>query len=220
MLVALLALFVALGGPAQARRLINGADIAKGTVRSTQIKDHTIGVRDISKVAVRDLRSTPNGSITAAKLGGAAVTAGKIAAGAVTGVTLADGAVGTTKLADGSVNGAKIADGSLTTNDIARFSGRFKIAAPYLTSIPAHSCWNGEPQTLAPEVAGADISQDAVLVTPLGPNYDEKSLSLTARTSGSAQPSRFVLSICNVTDVAVTPPPAGISFSYVVFDIP
>jgi hypothetical protein len=210
MIVALVALFVALGGPAQARRLINGADIAKGTVRSKQIKDHTIGVRDISTVAVRDLRSTPTGSITAAKL----------AAGAVTGAALADGAVGTTKLADGSVTGAKIADGSLTTNDIARFSGRFKIVAPYLTPIAAHSCWNGEPQTLAPEVAGADISQDAVLVTPLGPSYDEKSLSLTARTSGSTQPSRFVLSICNVTDVTVTPPATGISFSYVVFDIP
>jgi hypothetical protein len=220
MLVALVALFVALGGPAQARRLIDGADIAKGTIRGTQIKDRTIGVRDISKAAVRQLQSTPAGSINAAKLGGAAVTAGKIAANAVTTVTLADGAVGTTKLADGSVNGAKIADGSLTTNDIARFSGRFKIAAPYLTAIGPHSCWTGEPQTLAPEVAGADISQDAVLVTPLGPNYDEKSLSLTARTSGSTQPSRFVLSICNVTDGTVQPPPAGISFSYVVFDIP
>ena len=38
MLIALLALFVALGGPAQARKLINGADIRKGTVRGAQIK--------------------------------------------------------------------------------------------------------------------------------------------------------------------------------------
>ncbi len=32
MLVALLALFVALGGPAQAKRLIDGKDIRKGTI--------------------------------------------------------------------------------------------------------------------------------------------------------------------------------------------
>ena len=38
MLIALLALFLALDGPAQARKLINGADIRKGTVRSAQIK--------------------------------------------------------------------------------------------------------------------------------------------------------------------------------------
>ena len=37
MVVALLALFVALGGPAQAAKLINGAEIKKGTVGSKQI---------------------------------------------------------------------------------------------------------------------------------------------------------------------------------------
>ena len=49
MLIALLALFVALGGPAQARKLINGADIRKGTVRSAQIKDRSLTERDLSQ---------------------------------------------------------------------------------------------------------------------------------------------------------------------------
>jgi hypothetical protein len=129
MLVALLALFIALGGPAQARRLINGGDIRAGTVRSKQLKDRSIAMRDLNPVVVRQLRLTPDSSITESKLAGGAVTstrlgsgavtAGKLAAGAVTPAAIADGAVGASKLADGAVNGAKLADGSLTTADVA-----------------------------------------------------------------------------------------------------
>ena len=68
MLIALLALFLALDGPAQARKLINGADIRKGTVRSAQIKDRSLTERDLSAAAVRILQATPDGSITAGKL--------------------------------------------------------------------------------------------------------------------------------------------------------
>ena len=219
MLVALLALFVALGGPAQARRLVNGADIKKGTVASKQIKDRTIALRDINPTVVRLLERTPgnsitegmlvNGAVTANKLGGFSVTAGKLAGGAVTAASIADGAV----------TGAKIADGSLTTADVARFSGRFRVTPPDLGTIGGNACWRGEPQGLAPERAGADISGDALLVTPLGSTWDDK-LMLTARTSGSAQPGRFVLLICNPTSIAVPAPPTGFTFSYVVFDVP
>jgi hypothetical protein len=230
MLVALLALFVALGGPAQARRLVDGGTIRKGTIRSRQIRDRTIVLRDINPVAVRQLRETPDnsitdsklavGAVTSTKLGGAAVTAGKLAASAVTAVTIADGAVGTGKLSDGAVTGAKIADGSLTTNDVARFAGRFRLTGLTIGTIQRHTCWSGVPQGLAPEIAGANISQDGLLVTPLGPNFDDTKLALTARMSGSAQPSRFVLSICNATDGDFTPADEGIAFSYIVFDIP
>lgn len=220
MLVALLALFVALGGPAQARRIIDGGEIKKGTIRSAQIKDRSIALRDISPVAVRRLQQTPansiaagmlqNGAVTGFKLGDASVSASKIAGGAVTGAQLADGAV----------TGAKIADGSLTTADVARFAGRFRITQANLGTITHGSCWKGEPQGLAPELAGADISADSLLVTPLGAGYDDR-LMLTARTSGSAQPSRFVLSLCNASPTEdVTPSPNGLAFSYVVFDVP
>jgi hypothetical protein len=209
MVVASLALFVALGGPAQARRLINGADIKKGTVRSAQIKDHGIIMRDLNPTVVRQLRLTPDRSIADRMLLDGAVTATKLGNGAVTGA----------KLADGAVTGAKIADGSLTAADVARFAGRFRIAQKDLGTIARHSCLTREPQGLAPELAGADISQDALVVTPVARTIDER-LSLTATTSGSAQPSRFVLTICNGTDEDVPAPPNGITFSYVVFDVP
>jgi hypothetical protein len=217
MLVALLALFVALGGPAQARRLINGGDIRAGTVRSKQLKDRTIALRDLNPVVVRQLRLTPDSTITESKLASGAVTNAKLGNGAVGAGKLAANAVTPVAIADGSVNGAKVADGSLTTADVARFAGRFTIAAANLGPIPPDTCWDGEPRGLAPELAGVDISRDALLVTPLGTGLDDLALTLTVRTSGGG---RFVLALCNVTATIVNPPADGIAFSYVVFDVP
>src|SRR5689334_8266974 len=107
MVVALLALFVALGGPAQARRLVDGKDIKKGTLRSAQIKDRTIALRDINPVVVRQLESTPENSITEGMLTNGSVTATKLGTGSVTAGKLATGAVTSGALADGSVTGAK-----------------------------------------------------------------------------------------------------------------
>ena len=51
LVVALLALFVALGGPAEAQRLLG-----KGDVNSRVVKDRSLKLRDLSKRTVRDLR--------------------------------------------------------------------------------------------------------------------------------------------------------------------
>jgi hypothetical protein len=223
LIVALVALFFAVGGPAQARRLINGADIKKGTVGSRQIKDRTLTTKDLSKAAVRSLQQTPNASITSAKLAPNAVDApalaagavgpGKVAANAITGAAIIDGTLGTGDLGDNTVTGAKVADGSLNTNDYARFAGRFRVDVP---TIPAGSCWSGEPRQLAPENAGADISQDAIVVTPRT-GFDETKLTFSDKTAPDSA-SRFVLAMCNVTQTPFTA--ASVSFSYVVFDIP
>src|ERR1700743_1378676 len=114
MIVALIALFVALGGPAQTKRLINGADIKKGTVSSKQIRDHTVGLTDLSKRAVNSLVLTPDNSIGVTKIVNAAVTGDKLAPGSVTSTKVAPGAVNGGAIADNSITGAKIADGSLT----------------------------------------------------------------------------------------------------------
>jgi hypothetical protein len=219
MLVALLALFVALGGPAQARHLIDGKDIRSGTVASKQIKDRSITTRDIAPDTVRRLREIADDSITARQLGAGAVGGAAIADGAVTAADVADGAVGAGKLADNAITGAKIADGTLTTADIARFGGAFRILAEDLGTIKAHECWSREPRGLAPELAGADISQDALLVVPRG-TFNGQVFSFNYRTNAgdSGAPGRFVLTLCNRTDVDAAPP--SIAFSYVVFDLP
>src|SRR3954453_228493 len=152
LLVALLALFVALGGPAEAKRLIRGGDV----------QDHSLGVRDLSRTAVKDLRKTPArsvgeralapGAVTAPALGDAAVTtvklapasvgSGQLAPGAVGARELRTGAVGGGQVADGSLGGADLADGSLDARDVTRFSGRFRIMVP---AVADHDCWSGEP---------------------------------------------------------------------------
>jgi hypothetical protein len=216
MIVALIALFVALGGPAEAQRLLG-----KGSVTGRAVKDRSLGVRDLSRPAVRDLRTTPNGSVTEAKLRNGSVTPGKLGQGAVSSRAIADRGVGPVDLAIGSVGGAAIADGSLTSVDVARWSGRFSVDVP---TIPPDECWSREPVIAALDAAGADIGGDVVHVTPdanwprMKTGGGEVALSLTVYNS--ATPSRFVISICNPTAALLPEEPDRIGFSYVVIDVP
>ena len=197
--VALLALFVALGGPAEAQRLLG-----KGSVTSREIKDRSIKLHDVSRNAVRKLQETENNSVTAAKLANGSVTPGK----------LAPGAVGTTAVADRSIVGADLANGTLSAQQVARFWGRFQIRVP--EPIGRDQCWSGEPAGLAPELARANISGDLVLVTP-DERWPENRLAFTVRNS--ANPMRFVLAGCNRTE-AETVQPFEVGFRYVVIDLP
>jgi hypothetical protein len=223
LVVASLALFVALGGPAHAQRLINGKLLRKGSVTTRAVKNRSLQVEDLSRRAERSLRSTPNNAITEAKLATSSVTPGKLAPGAVgTGaiadrsvgaIDLAAGSVGGATIADGSIGGADIHDGTLDARDLGRFWGRFRIDLPQ--DIPGHGCWSGEPTGLGPEQVAADISQDLVLVTP-GDAWPEDKLTFMARNS--ANPSRFVLAACNQTGQTV--PRFAATFRYLIIDLP
>jgi hypothetical protein len=205
LVVALLALFVALGGPARAAHLIRGSEIKRNTITSRQIKNHSLSTKDLSRRAVRSLRITPAGSITEVKLANSAVTSAKLGGAAVTGAKIAAGAVGP----------IQIADGSLSTADIARFAERFTVSVP---AIMPGTCWSGEPLGLAPERAHADISGDFVQVTP-GAVWDDKRLTLSSRIAQDGQ--HFVISICNVATATPADTPAGVyDFRYVVLHIP
>jgi len=222
LIVALLALFVAVGGPAEAARLIG----------SKQVKNHSLKTEDLTRKAVKTLQRTPprsvgerqlaDAGVTTPKLGDGAVTAVKIAPASVGGTQLAAGAVGSrelraggvggAQLADGAVNGAKVADGSLDARDTARFSGRFRVSVP---GVQPRECWSGEPVGLAPEQAGADIAGDLVLATP-DSAWPERALAFTVRSAASR--SRFVLAGCNVT--AAKTEPVEVGFRYAVIDLP
>jgi hypothetical protein len=212
LLVALLALFLALGGPAQAKRLLLG---------SHDVRDHSLQVRDLSRKAAASLRSTPNGSITEAKLRNGSVTPGKLARGAVGSPAIADrsvgggdvaqGAVGSFEVADGSLTGADVADGGLDARDVGRYWGHFSIR---VGQVLGQRCFRGDPVGLAPERAHADISRDVVLVSPASDWPD--GLALTAHPSTT--PGRFTLVACNATASIVD---AGdLTFNYVVIDVP
>jgi hypothetical protein len=202
--IALLALFIALGGPAEAQRLLG-----KGDVNSRVVKDRSLKTRDLSRRTVRDLRATPNGSITEAKIANGSITPGKLAARAV----------GTAAISDSAVGGAQVANGSLSAADLGRFWGRFR---SMIDAIPFGKCWSGEPKGLPAELAAVDISNDLVLVQP-DDAWVERRVTFGVRASSN--PSRFVLSACNV-GVPIDggggePVPAReISFRYLVIDLP
>lgn len=113
MVVALLALFVALDGPATAARLVNGSSIKRNSITSKQIRNGTLGRQDLSKLAQSYLRTTPAKSVGANQLRDGAVGGKAIAGKAVDASKLADGAVGNSQLAGKSVDGAKLADGAV-----------------------------------------------------------------------------------------------------------
>jgi hypothetical protein len=225
MLVALLALFVALGGPAEAKRLLIG---------SKQVRNHSLQVRDLSKKAVKSLRRTPNGSVTESKLRNGSVTPGKLARGAVGSTAIADrsvrsgdiaqSAVGSLEVADGSLTGTDVADGTLDVRDVARFWGHFTVTLGSQPtganqSIPSRGCWRGDPVGLAPERSGADIAGDLILVTPSTgwPNLTPPG-GLTFFARPSTTTGRFTLTVCNESSAAVAP--AAVTFNYAVVDVP
>ena len=123
LLVALLALFVALGGPAQAKKLLVG---------SKQIKDGTIAAKDLRRSLIANLQATADKSITSAKI------------------------------ADGTITADDLADGAVTPAKVATFSGVAKITFGALPS----GCTGGTSDALKPLIAGADLGDDAIVVTP------------------------------------------------------
>jgi hypothetical protein len=198
--VALLALFVALGGPAEAAKVVK-------RVTSRDVKDHSLKVRDLSRGAVKTLQTPRDGS----------VTAGKLAPGAVTSTAIADRSISAGDIAINSLSATQIADGSLNAREIGRFYGRFQLS----DSIPALNhgqCWSGVPAGLAAEQADADISRDVVLVTP-DASWPQDQLTLTVKVeSTQARRGRFVLAACNAgtgQTTAFKP-----SFSYVIIGLP
>ena len=202
MLLSLLALFVALGGPAEAGRLLG-----KGSVDSRAIKNRTIRTKDVRNLAITEAK-IDNGAVTPGKLAPGAVGSDALADRSLTAADLGAGSVGTAALADRGVTGAKVADGSLDAGDVGRFSGRFRSTIP---GIPPGDCWSGEPTGLDAERARADISDDVVLVTP-DETWDERRATFAVRAS--KHPSRFVMSGCNLSAELVGP--HDVSFSYVV----
>ena len=127
MVVALIALFVALGGPAQAKHVIDGGSIRKGSITSKQIKNGSVAKADLSKTAVRSLTATPASSVRSAQIADGQVLAPDLGLGSVGQGQLAPGAVTASKLAADSVGGGSVANGSLQTVDIGSFTGSVNI---------------------------------------------------------------------------------------------
>jgi hypothetical protein len=222
MLVALLALFVALGGPAQAARLINGSDIKRGTVASKQVKNRSLTERDLAPATVRALQATPNRSITSGKLAPGSVLSEAVGENALTAADLATNAVGTdeiaenavgqseirgngvaaAEIADNSIDGGEIIDGGLSVRDVARQAGPFEWSVGDLVIGACEKKWV--------QVAGSQFAGDFILISPVTP----WPRGLVYTVNGTSSETEFKVTACNHADAAV--PGATYMFNYAV----
>ncbi|MES1192957.1 MAG: hypothetical protein ABUM26_01435, partial [Solirubrobacterales bacterium] len=119
MVVALIALFIALDGPATAARLIDGSTIKRNSITNKQVRNGTLRTQDLSKSAVKSLKATPSKSVGSAQLRSGAVTNSALGPKAVDASKLADGAVGNTQLAAKAVDAGRLADGAVGSGQLA-----------------------------------------------------------------------------------------------------
>jgi hypothetical protein len=247
MVVALLALFVALDGPATAAHLIDGKTIKRNSITNQQVRNGTLGTQDLSKSALKKLEATPSssvgtkqlrdGAVTMKAIGSKAVDASKLADGAVGNTQLAgkavdagklaDGSVGSTQLAasavtsskitSGSVGADAIADGGLQTKDLGDFYGTVSVD---FTEFQPNTCQVAPINNPQPAAAGQAnaIADDVVSVSP-STNSGWPDLIMVTANPGAGNTIRIVA--CRVgSEGNPTIDPDRTTFQYVAFDTP
>ena len=198
--LALIALFVALDGPAAAQRAakqISGSRLRDNTVTGAKVKNGSLERQDLSARARNFLRVPGNRSVTEVKL----------APNAVTSNTIRARSVGTDDLADGAVESGKVADGTLTARDVGSFSGQASLDFP---AIAPNSC-----VSRSYDIPGnANVADDVVSVTPPS-NWLE---NVPVTESLGPRDGTFTVTACNVTG-APTPDPGEVNFRFVVTNL-
>jgi hypothetical protein len=224
------ALFVALGGPAEAAKLLDGARIRKGSITAQAIRPNTltgrlmkvgsiggdrlaersVGVSKLAPAAVSFLTATPQNGITGANVLDRSLSGADLGDETIGQTQIVRDGVGASEIADGAVDSGKIADGRLSVYDIASFAGSAAIDAPLLRPQDCHP-FEQVARLIAPR-PGATIATDAVFVsTPEG--FGDQ-LTISARPSGSDS-IRFV--VCNVGLAGVDPPPVTVRYLAIAF---
>jgi hypothetical protein len=216
MVVALIALFVALGGPAEAKkRLMDGGLIRKGTVTSRQIKNGSIAKADLTKGAVRALSATPANSIGSRQIIDGQVLAPDLGAGSVGPGQLAAGAVTASKLAADSIGGSSVANGSLQTVDIGSFTGSVNIDFGQFDNA-ASRCQFAEAPAV-PTGGSPNLADDVVVVSP--PAGWSDFLIVTGKPA-PGNVVRIVACWSAPASGSPAPDPPLTTFRYVTFDAP
>lgn len=221
------ALFVALGGPAEAARLISGSQIRSSSITGKQVKSRSLSLSDLSVATRRSLTATPRNTVGAVQLQEGAVTAPKLAAGSVTGAAIADGTIGAQellpsaigspalvdggvgtadlsdgavtrgKLAAGAIDGSKVQDAGLTGRDVGAYAGR--LTDLDFGTVAAGTCAVASTTSLTALVQGQDLRDDAITVTPES-TFPVDRVSVTVRAAGS---DRLEVGTCNPTAAPV-----------------
>jgi hypothetical protein len=214
MVVALIALFVALGGPAQAKRLIDGGSIRKNTITTRQVKNGSLAKADLSKAAVRSLTATPARSVRSAQIADGSVLAPDLGAASVGATQLQPGAVTASKLAANSVGSGSVANGSLQTADIGSFTGSVTVDFDTF-DLDQNRCQQATTPAV-PTGGSPSIADDVVAVSP--PAGWSDFLIVTGKPAPN-NAIRIVVCYSAPSGTSTFDPPST-TFRYVTFDAP
>ena len=235
MLVALTALFIALGGPAQAAKLIDGGKIRAGTVTSKQIKDRSLKTRDLAPGAVRTLSATPDridrgrsswpttrsptrtlapGSVLSGTVADDSLTALDLGANCVGPDELADNAVGQTEIRNNGVGASEIADNAIDSGEIIDGAIGVRDVARQtgtfewpIPDLPRATC-----AVATVPVAGIGIAGDYVLASPTS----AWPTPLVYTINGTSAEASFKVQVCNRGPDDAPFPGATYTFNYAV----
>jgi hypothetical protein len=195
--IALIALFVALGGPAEAAKLISGAkikpgtvtarQIATGTLTGKQIQDASVSKKELTERAVTQLQKTPDNTIGSFQL----------KSGAVTGSKLALASVGGAAIADGTLTGADLAPQSITAGSLAADSvGNTELADDSVGKTNLRSASVGKSELLHDSVGTQEVvdhdlhlADMAVFLSAATVNFDQPIAAGKCATRDSATPT-------------------------------
>ena len=232
------ALFVALGGPAEAQRAIG---LKNNSVTSAKIRNGTIATRDISSSAQRSLRRTPDngvrsaqvadGSLSGVDLVPGAIAGDRLAANAVGGANVVDNSLGTADIANdaidtqeirdnsirtddlgsNSVDSDEVRDGTLAAKDVGRFTGRLTDLDFGIVGLG--DCKAVASTSLTPLSGNQDLRDDAIVITPQ-PSFPSTALTLLAKPVAANQIEVTVCNVGGAADINLGPR----SFQYVSFD--
>lgn len=242
MVVALIALFVALDGPATAARVVSGATIKRNSITNQQIRNGTLGRQDLSKAARSYLRTTPaksvganqlrdgavsgkaiapkavdasklvDGAVGNTQLAGGSVDAGKLADGSVGSAKIAAGAVTASKIADSAIGGSAIADGTLQTRDLGDFFGTVTVD---FTEFAPNTCQVSAFPPVPNGAANKQVADDVVSISPSTSGWPDP-IIVTANP-GASNTIRIVA--CRIgSDGGATIDPPRTTFQFVAFD--
>ena len=216
------ALFVALGGPAEAVKLIDGSRIRKGSIPARAIKPHALTGRLIKAASIGGDRLVDR-SVTLAKLSPAAVTlltatpdnaitGATVLDRSLSGADLGDETLGRSQIAAEGVAGSEIADGRQTVADLASWAGTATIDPGPLSAGKCQAI--EQPARVVWQRSGVTLEDDAVFVA--APEGFGDQFVLTARPSGTSS-IRFV--VCNVSSSTqpADPPPVTVRYLTIEF---
>ncbi len=200
-LIAMVALFVALGGVSYAAATINGKDIKNGTIAGKKLKNKAVTG---GKVKNDSLTGT---QVNEGTLGKVPSAASADQAASATNATNAATAANANAIADNTVSSAKVQDGSLTGHDVGRRAGTKTFD---FGSIAANAC---EAFPISVDASNADMRNDAFAVT-----FEQSwPTGLTFSTENSDSVGYVRLNVCNVTGGVLNP---GLeTFHWVAFDV-